>query len=265
MSTMVIKVGGAFLDNSELALSLLKTFSQLRESYSLVVVHGGGNAVEKLLQDLGQTSSKIDGLRVTPAEQIDYVVGALAGTANKQLCGLAIRAGLKPVGLCLADGNMTTSVAISPELGCVGKVVASDPALLTTLMAAEFIPIVSSIGADAQGNLLNVNADQAATAIAQVLNAQLYLLSDVVGVMDQQKNVFPSLGQAQIEQLIAQNVIRDGMKVKVDAALQAANQIRQPVTIASWLHPEAIFNLPGQHSHGLQGTKILPNNIGKDC
>lgn len=218
----------------DLALDLLKTIKQLQEQVCVVLVHGGGPMVEELLAALNLRSEKVNGLRVTPADQMPYIAGALAGTANKQLCGLAIQADLNPVGLSLADGKICKGTVLDPQLGRVGSVEAGDPSLLKLLVSNEFLPIISSIGADEQGQLLNVNADQAATVITQILNAELILLSDVPGVLDANRTLIEKLDQTEVEQLIANGVIRDGMIVKVQAALSAAKSLGSSVTIASW-------------------------------
>ncbi len=264
MNSIVVKVGGAFLDDPKQAQPLLKVLSEVQSSNKVVLVHGGGNAVESLLKQLGQSSEKIDGLRVTPATQIDYVVGALAGTVNKNLCSMAIQSGLNPVGLSLADGKMTTSEQIHPKLGCVGQVLASQSDLLELLLDKHYLPIVSSIGVDAQGNLLNINADQAATALAKALHADLFLLSDVPGVLDDNKQLIDQLNPQQLETLIKQGVVRDGMVVKVNAALSAANTLGRPVTIASWRTPEALFAQSSQTSLN-SGTQIIPNTVQQEA
>jgi acetylglutamate kinase len=254
-NTLVIKVGGAFMQAEDAALALLKTISELQKSYIVVLVHGGGAMVEELLSALNFTSQKIDGLRVTPNEHMPYITGALAGTANKQLCGLAIKAGISPVGLSLLDGKMCKATVMREELGAVGSVEVGDATLLKALAATDMLPIISSIGADSEGNLLNVNADQAATVIAQLLDAQLLLLSDVPGVLDANKNLISQLDSEQIDTLIAQNVIRDGMIVKVQAALDAANSLGRSVTIASWKESEKLLGLL---QHQAIGSKISP-------
>lgn len=252
---LVIKVGGAFMQAEDAALALLKTIAQLQKSYIVVLVHGGGAMVEDLLSALNLTSQKIDGLRVTPKEHMPYITGALAGTANKQLCGLAIQAGISPVGLSLLDGKMCQAKVMNENLGAVGSVEAGDATLLKALAATHMLPIISSIGADPEGNLLNVNADQAATVIAQLLQAELLLLSDVPGVLDADKNLISQLDHDHIESLIQQNVIRDGMIVKVQAALTAANSLGRSVTIASWKDAEKLLGLLQQQQIG---SKILP-------
>jgi acetylglutamate kinase len=242
-AALVIKVGGAFMQSPDAALALLSNIGLLQGSYQVVLVHGGGAMVEDLLSALKLSSKKINGLRVTPKEHMPYITGALAGTANKQLCALAIQAGLSPVGLSLADGKMCNTVQMKKELGAVGAVTAGDPTLLNLLAQTQMLPIISSIGADDSGNLLNVNADQAATAIAQLLDAELLLLSDVPGVLDQKKSLLKQLNSKQIRDLIEKNVIRDGMIVKVEAALTAAQSLGRSVTIASWKNSEKLLEL----------------------
>ena len=254
-NSLVIKVGGAFMQDKDAALALLGTMAELQKNYFLVLVHGGGPMVEELLSALNITSQKIDGLRVTPKEHMPYITGALAGTANKQLCGLAMRSGLNPVGLSLLDGKICHATVVRQELGAVGSVEPGDATLLKALADTHMLPIISSIGADNNGNLLNVNADQAATVIAQLLDAQLLLLSDVPGVLDANKNLIEHLNNEQIEMLIAQNVICDGMIVKVQAALNAANSLGRSVTIAGWKNAEKLLGLLQQRAIG---SKIAP-------
>lgn len=254
MNTVVIKVGGAILDDTELVSALFTVIKEMQIHQHVVLVHGGGKGVENLLGQLGLKSEKLDGLRITPEDHIDYVVGALAGSANKKLCALAKKAELTPVGLSLFDGNSLECEQISQQLGQVGKAKPKDPSLLSTLLANGMFVVVSSIGADQQGLLLNVNADDAATAIANLLDAQLILLSDVAGVLDASKSLLPSLSAQQAEDMINENIITDGMVVKVKAAQQAATQLGKAVTIASWQSPQQLLN----YQHGKVGTKILP-------
>lgn len=253
--TLVIKVGGAFMQSEDAAIELLNVLKQLQNSHQFILVHGGGPMVEELTSALGFTTQKLDGLRVTPKAQLPYIVGALAGTANKQLCALAIKAGLTPVGLSLADGGMSQCSLIKPELGAVGHAVAQDNTLLKGLVNQSFLPVVSSIGADTEGNLLNINADQAAIVIAQLLSAELILLSDVAGVLDAQKQLIKQLSDKDIEYLITDGVIRDGMIVKVRAAFDTANVIQKPVYIASWKQPQSLLALAEGQT---VGTQVLP-------
>ena len=254
---LVVKVGGAFLNSQQQATPLLDELVQLNQTHHLVLVHGGGDQVANLLSKLNLVSEKIDGLRVTPDSHMPYVAGALAGSVNKQLCAWAQTSGLNTVGLSLSDGHLIKCQQKDPKLGCVGEANANNPILLNALLNDAFVPVISSIGSDENGQLLNINADQAATAIAQLLGAQLLLLSDVKGVLDANKDIISTLKKAEIDNLCAQGVIRDGMQVKVYAALEAANTIGKGVIIASWADPKGLANI----SHGASfGTQIIPNS-----
>ena len=159
---------------------------QQTENTPVVLVHGGGCVVDDMLAQAGFTSEKKNGLRVTPNEQMPIISGALAGNVNKQIVATASQVGLNAVGLSLADGNMVSCTLNPNGLGAVGIPKAQHSKLLDSLLKADFLPVVSSIGmlaANEQqaGELVNVNADDAAVVICQLLNAQLLLLTDVNG------------------------------------------------------------------------------------
>lgn len=254
MKTIVLKVGGALLEDQQLAIKVLRSIKTLSETSAIVLVHGGGDKASNLLTQLGLETKKVDGLRVTPASQIDYVVGALAGSANKTLCALANQSGLNAIGLSLFDGKSIKSEQLDPTLGNVGTALPDEPALLKMLTTSGYFPIVSSIGCDAKGKLLNVNADHAATAVAALLDAELVFLSDVSGVLDGEKNHLASLSSEQSELLIAKGVISDGMVVKVKAAQDAATTLGRQVTIGSWHNIDALIT----HQNKKSGTQIFP-------
>jgi acetylglutamate kinase len=125
---------------------------------------------------------------------------------------------------------------------------------LTTLLDAGYLPVVSSIGFTEQGELMNVNADQAATALAETLGADLILLSDVSGILDGKGQRIAEMTAHKAEQLIAQGIITEGMIVKVNAALDAARTLGRPVDIASWRHAD---QLPALFNGVSIGTRIL--------
>ncbi|GAA5193411.1 acetylglutamate kinase [Ferrimonas gelatinilytica] len=256
MNTLVIKVGGALLASDTAVAALFQTLTQFHQAgWPLVMVHGGGVVVEQQLAANGFTSEKCGGLRVTPEAQIPVVAGALAGTANTALVAAAARAGLTPVGLSLADGGIVRAQVLDPALGRVGQASPGDPRLLTQLLQLGMLPVVSSIAVDEAGRLLNVNADQAATALCQLLAAELVLLSDVDGVLDGQGQLLPTLDRSECAKQVAIGVIEGGMKVKVEAALAAAQSINNCVRIASWRHPEQLTALL---EGGSVGTVIQP-------
>ncbi|NIY84873.1 acetylglutamate kinase [Vibrio hepatarius] len=254
---LVIKLGGAALSCSE---TLSKVFGAIAEYQAqaqrrIVIVHGGGYLVDDLMTQLQLPTVKKDGLRVTPYDQIGVIAGALAGTANKMLQGQAIKDGLNAVGLSLADGGLCQVTELDPELGAVGKATPGKSDVLQAILSAGALPIISSIGLTADGQMMNVNADQAAVAVAGALDAELVLLSDVSGVLDGKGHLIKSLSQSQAEALIKGHVITDGMIVKVNAALEAANDLGRPIEVATWRYPEKLAELFAGQSIG---TQFLP-------
>ena len=255
LKPVVIKVGGALLDDAAAMTRLFLSIKEVQTTRPVVVVHGGGPLVETLMASLGLTSTKINGLRVTPDEHMPYICGALAGSANKQLCAAALASGLTPVGLSLLDGNMVVCEPLADKYGAVGVPSTADSAFLKNVLAQSALPVISSIGSSPQGRLLNVNADQAATVIAELLDAELLLLSNVDGVLDSDKVLISELDAQSIAKYASEGVITDGMKVKVDAALSSADTLNRAVYIASWTADiNAILNKN-------TGTQILPTTL----
>lgn len=230
---VVIKVGGALLESHDAASRFFKQISQI-EHFLPVIVHGGGAQVQAMLTDLGFTSEKLDGVRVTPAEHMPVVAGVLAGTANKQLVALAQKEHCNAVGISVLDGNLIRSEIVSSALGCVGTPVQVDAKLLLDLLRNGWMPLVSSIGGDAKGNLLNINADHAAAAIAAELKCPLVLLSDVSSVLDENNHRIAQISHRNLATLIENKVIIDGMKVKVESAMETAAKTGEAVIIAGW-------------------------------
>lgn len=253
MAKWVIKLGGAVLNNMDAAKALINVFNTHPKD-DFILVHGGGSLVDTWLKDAGFVSSKHLGLRISPQEQMPYIVGALAGCANKQLMGAAINCGIKPIGMSLYEAGIL-SVKKLKALGQVGTCVAHDAKTLEVLLESGHLPIVSSIGFDENGNWYNVNADEAAAAIAQLLNAELIFMTDVEAVLDHKLAPLHQLDQQQIKSLIDEGVIKGGMQVKVNTSLQAALHLRRGVYISSWQKPENLTALlNGEHV----GTQIMP-------
>ena len=252
---LLIKLGGAVLENEQALSNLFSALTTYlaKEQRPLLLVHGGGVIVEDVLSKMNIKSEKKNGLRITPFDQIGYVAGALAGTSNKLLMAKALQSGLSAVGLSLADGFSCTVKQMDPDLGAVGICAANNPDLIKHLLAGGFLPVISSIAIGDDARLYNVNADQAAIAICELLNAELVFLSDVDGVWDAQKQVIPELNTQLADTLIAENVIQDGMAVKVKAALQAADQLGH-VMLASWKNPENLVSLLAGQA---VGTKVI--------
>ncbi|MWP49125.1 MULTISPECIES: acetylglutamate kinase [unclassified Gilliamella] len=258
MKPLVIKLGGVLLDNKDALSKLFVVISEYKKNFqrSLIIVHGGGTVVDSLMDRLSLPVVRRNGLRVTPADQIDVIVGSLAGSANTTLLSEAKKQKIASVGLCLADGNSVEVKQISEDLGYVGEAKAGDPTLINLLINSGYLPIISSIGITQAGQMMNVNADHAAVALAKTLNADLILLSDVVGVLDENKQRIESLTQLQADQLIAKGIITEGMIVKVNAAFEAAKALGRAIDIASWKESDKLIELFNGQS-GITGTRII--------
>ncbi|MDW6002730.1 acetylglutamate kinase [Vibrio mangrovi] len=254
---VVIKLGGAVLSSTETLATLFQTIAQYQSSRPIAIVHGGGYLVDELMSKLQFDTVKKHGLRVTPYDQIPFIAGALAGTANKLLQGEGIKNGLKAVGLCLGDAGLCHVEELDPELGAVGRPSAGDPTVVNAIMQAGGLPIISSIGLTDDGQMMNVNADDAAVAVAKTLNAELVLLSDVSGVLDENKQLIPELNEEKANQLIADGVITDGMIVKVKAALEAADDLGRAIIVAGWRTPELLAHVFAGDEHSI-GTGFYP-------
>ncbi len=243
-SLTIVKVGGALLDNASAYASTFSAIIALHEEirasggFGVVLVHGGGAAVDRQFARLGVESEKRDGIRITPAEHIDDLVSVLAGSVHQRLLGLLHALGARPVGLSLADGGLCdcrVTTRFPFDAGLVGEVVDGDASVLRTLLHAGFLPVLNSIGLDRDGTPLNVNADDAASAIARIAQAtEVLLLTDVAGVLDASHAVIPQLDGRLIEELIANGTVRGGMTAKLRAAHEAAVAAGCPVRIASW-------------------------------
>lgn len=256
MNPLIIKLGGALLDSDEAMERLFVALAGYKEKNQrdLLIVHGGGCLVDELMKKLALPVIRRNGLRVTPEDQIGTITGALAGTANKTLLAVAKKHKISSVGLCLADGDMVKVSQLSDDLGHVGEAKAGSKNFIETLLAGGYLPIISSIGITPQGALMNVNADQAATALAATLGADLVLLSDVSGILDGKGQRIAEMTAEKAQKLIDQGIITDGMVIKVNAALDAARTLGRPVDIASWRHAE---QLPALFNGVPVGTRIL--------
>lgn len=251
--TWVIKLGGAVLNTDNAAKALFEILNE-QDDAQFVIVHGGGSLVDSWLKEAGFASAKHQGLRISPKEQMPYIVGALAGAANKQLMAQAICVGHKPVGLSLYEAGITASQKLK-ALGQVGQCHNNADSIINDLLSAGRLPIISSIGFDEQGLLYNVNADEAAAAMANNLNAELIFMTDVEAVLDANKQPLHQLDTKHIDTLIAEGVIVGGMEVKVKTSLHAAQHLRRGVYISSWQKPENLTALlQGEHV----GTKVTP-------
>ncbi len=258
---LVVKIGGTTLEAQASTPELWSALVALarRQPGGLVLVHGGGKAVDRLLARLGCGVERAMGLRITPPDQMEVIAGVLAGSINKSLVGCIARAGGRAVGLCLGDGGMTVSGVLRREgvdLGRVGEVTGGDGGLARTLLAEGYIPVVSSIGIDGEGGLLNINADDAAAGLAAVLGASaLVLLTDVAGVRAKDGTTIEELTPAGVESLIGSGEITGGMIPKARAAAAVARDRGVPVVLMSGDSPEHLISWT---KGGRTGTRFVP-------
>ena len=222
--TIVIKYGGSAMSDPELRASfavdvVLLKYIGLRP----VIVHGGGPQIGATLARLGRESTFVDGLRVTDDETMEVVEMVLGGKLNREIVALVQQAGGRAMGLTGSDGGMLRVERLrEPDLGRVGSVVLVEPAAIRAATDAGFVPVIAPIGVDAQGVTHNVNADEAAGAIAIALRAEkLILLTDVEGVKDAGGRLIRQLGAPEARKSIAEGTIRGGMIPKVECCLAA--------------------------------------------
>ena len=223
--TVVIKYGGSTMSTAESRAvavdAVLLKYIGLRP----VIVHGGGPQIGATLERLGKKSTFVDGLRVTDDETMEVVEMVLGGTLNREIVSLVQEGGGRAVGLTGNDGNMirvTQRLEPDRDLGRVGRVVRVDPAPIVAVASAGFVPVIAPIGVDERGVTHNVNADEAAGAIAAALSAEkLILLTDVEGVKDAGGSLLPVLSVEQARKYIAEGTIRGGMIPKVECCIAA--------------------------------------------
>jgi len=223
---IVIKYGGSAMADEKLRKSfatdvVLLKFIGLRP----VIVHGGGPQIGRTLERLGKQSQFVDGLRVTDDETMEVVEMVLGGKVNREIVALIQGAGGRAIGLTGSDNDMirvTQRLQADRDLGRVGKVVALDPQPIVVVADSGFIPVVAPIGVDAAGVTHNVNADEAAGAIAAALDAEkLILLTDVPGVIDENEKLIPQLDAEEARKRMNEGTIRGGMIPKVECCLAA--------------------------------------------
>jgi acetylglutamate kinase len=224
--TVVVKLGGSALVDPALAETFAADVVLLRAvGIKPVVVHGGGPQIGAHLARLGKSSEFREGLRVTDAETLEVARMVLAGQVGRSIVSAVNQHETVAVGLSGEDAGLITATQRDPSLGYVGDVVGVDRTILDTLLDRSFIPVISTIGADASGQAFNINADSAAIAVAEALDAEkLIYLTDVPGVLtdvDDPASLISRLSVARSRLLIAEGVIAGGMIPKVEAALAA--------------------------------------------
>lgn len=257
---LVVKLGGALIDSPSALRATVRAIGALESIArgSTVVVHGGGAAVDRQLARLGMETMRHEGIRITPPEQMEQIAGVLAGAINARLTGALLAEGVSAVGMTLAAGGLTVSqvaVRAGTDLGRVGEACGGRADIAHALLDRGFVPVISSIATDADGELLNVNADDAAVAVASVVGARaLVFLTDVPGVRGAGGELIARLDGKAASQLIADGVISGGMIPKVRGAIDAAERCGAPVVIAGWADPSALATIAAGGSAGTSCT-----------
>lgn len=222
----LIKVGGNELGDQDYLGSLAKSILDMKEP--VIIVHGGGEAVTTMQRRLGQEPSKVDGLRVTDAETLELSQMVLSGYANKAIVAALVSAGINALGLSGVDGGLLRCEKKqhpTHDLGFVGQIVSVRFELLVGLLDMGLVPVVSPISLGLDGQVYNVNADEAAGAIAASLQVKtLNFISNVPAVLDGENQPISTLTPLLTEQLIGSGVINGGMVPKVRAAMAVVGQ-----------------------------------------
>ncbi len=225
---IVIKYGGNAMINEDLKNQVMQDISLLSlVGIKVVLVHGGGPELSSLMKRLGKQSEFIDGLRVTDRETVDLAEMVLAGKVNKSLVSLLDRWGGNAIGISGIDGHMIQADFKDQRLGYVGEISYVNAQPILDLLNSGYIPVVSTLGCDDEGNIFNINGDTAAAYIAGALQAErLFMMTDVAGILrdkDDPTTLIPQISLAEAKELYKEGVIAGGMIPKVDCCIEAIN------------------------------------------
>jgi acetylglutamate kinase len=232
---LVVKYGGHAMVKEDLKRSFAMDVVLMKYiGMNPVIVHGGGPQIGELMEKLGKVPQFVQGMRVTDAETMDIVEMVLGGKINKEIVGLINQHGGRAIGVSGKDGGLIRASRLrvrqpgssedSPllDIGMVGKVEDINPHVIQVLDSSGYIPIIAPIGVGDAGEPYNINADLVAGEVAAALKAEkLIVLTDVEGILDEQKTLISSLKRAEIAKFVEQGVISEGMLPKVEACLTA--------------------------------------------
>jgi acetylglutamate kinase len=269
--TVVVKYGGHAMGEEETALRFGRDIALLEQvGVNPVVVHGGGPQINAMLKRLDVKSTFVQGLRVTDAEMLDVVEMVLAGPVNKQVAEAITRAGALAVGISGKDGGLVrarkvtrqvkdeaTGAMREVDLGFVGEPEEINPKILQLLIGADIVPVVAPVGASADGQTYNINADTVAGAIAGALSAErLLMLTDVRGVLGPDGKLIPEMTVGQVKQGIADGWISGGMIPKVETCIYAVERgVKGAVILDGRVKHAVLLEL---FTDGGAGTLIRP-------
>ena len=231
--TTVLKLGGELLEDAAAVRAAAAAIVRLAAREPLVVVHGGGRAIDAELKSRGLTPRFMDGLRVTDEDALESVVSVLAGRTNTGLVAAIGALGGRAVGLTGADAKIGLAVQAAPlatisgervNLGLVGEPAGGSVELLTDLLRLAYVPVVASVGVGADGTLLNVNADLFAAHLAASLRARRLIVAGTTpGVLDSGGATIAQLSEADVRQLTSSGTAHSGMVAKLNACRHAVS------------------------------------------
>ena len=243
---VVVKYGGNAMINEERKMQVMEDIVLLSLiGVKVVLVHGGGPEISDMLGKIGKQSEFVDGLRVTDKETVEIVQMVLAGKVNKTLVNLLEVNGGKAMGISGMDGHLIEAEMKDERLGYVGKITKINVEPITDLLEKGYIPVVSTIGCDMQGNVYNINADTAASQIAGAMHAEsLISMTDIAGILrdkDDPSTLIPMIDIWDAAKLYGEGVISGGMIPKVECCIDAVRRGVKKVFILDGRIPHAIL------------------------
>ena len=243
---VVVKYGGNAMINEQLRQQVMEDIVLLHLiGVKVVLVHGGGPEINDLMDKLGKKAEFVNGLRVTDRETVDIVQMVLAGKVNKTLVNLLEVKGGKAVGLSGLDGRLIECSMKDPQLGYVGSITKINIEPVTDLLEKGYIPVISTIGCDRDGNTYNINGDTAAAYIAGALEAKrLIMLTDIAGVLRDRNDpdsLIRKLSVQEAKQLFEEKVIAGGMIPKVECCITALKRGVRKAIIMDGRVPHSIL------------------------
>ena len=226
---VVVKYGGNAMINEQLKQQVMEDIVLLwLIGVKVVLVHGGGPEISDIMGKLGKEPVFIDGLRVTDKETVDIVQMVLAGKVNKTLVNLLEMKGGKAMGISGMDGRLIEAEIRDERLGYVGDITKINIKPVKDLLEKNYIPVISTLGCDAEGNTYNINGDTAAAYIAGALNAErLIMMTDIAGLLkdkDDPSTLIPEITIKEAEKLFEEGVISGGMIPKVNCCVEAIRE-----------------------------------------
>ena len=244
--TVVIKYGGNAMINEELKQQVMEDIALLwLIGVKVVLVHGGGPEISDTMKKLGKEAVFIDGLRVTDKETVDIVQMVLAGKINKTLVNLIQMKGGHAVGLSGIDGGILEAKVKDERLGFVGEITKVRPQPIQDLLEKNYIPVVSTVASDRQGNTFNINGDTAAAYLAGALGAErLIMMTDIAGILrdkDDPSTLIPHITVSEARKLYDEGIISGGMIPKVDCCIEALEHGVNNVVIMDGRIPHSIL------------------------